>query len=271
VTRENQPDPRNPEPSPGAAPDALARCRVVLVRPQVAGNLGATARVMRNMGLTDLVLVAPEADPTDSRARRLSTHGEAILGNCRRVAELAEALADCVLAVGTSARVGGLVRRQSVGTPEEVLPRAAAMLAAGPVALVFGPEPTGLSNAEVVRCHYLVTIPTDPAYASLNLAQAVAICLYELRKAWRDRQAPGTLADPPAPFADQERMFDHLRLALEEIHFLYGPKADALMHALRHLIGRAGPTRMEVEVLFGLARQIRWFAEHGRRPGERGA
>jgi tRNA/rRNA methyltransferase len=246
----------------------LSRTRVVLVRPQVAGNLGATARIMRNMGLTDLVLVAPEADPTDLRARRLSTHGESILRHCRRAGDLAEALADCVLAVGTSARTGGLVRRQSVGTPEEILPRAAALLAAGPVALVFGPEPTGLTNEEVVRCHYLINIPTDPAYSSLNLAQAVAICLYELRKAWQKLAAPEGPPEPPAPFADQERMFDHLRRALEEIHFLYGPKADSLMHALRHLIGRAGPTRMEVEVLFGLARQVRWFAAHGQRPDE---
>jgi tRNA/rRNA methyltransferase len=238
----------------------------VLVRPQVAGNLGATARVMRNMGLTDLVLVAPAADPTDARARRRSTHGESVLRNCRRVADLGEALADCVLAVGTSARVGGLVRRQSVGTPEEILPLAAELLAAGPVALVFGPEPTGLTNEEVARCHYLVTIPTDPAYSSLNLAQAVAICLYELRKAWLERTGPERNPELPAPFADQERMFDHLRRALEEIHFLYGPKADSLMHALRHLVGRAGPTRMEVAVLFGLARQIRWFAEHGKPP-----
>jgi tRNA/rRNA methyltransferase len=132
------------------------------------------------------------------------------------------------------------------------------------VALVFGPEPTGLTNAEVTRCHYLVHILTHPASASLNLAQAVGICLYELRTAWLNRQNRKRRPDPPAPFADQERMFDHLQEALEQIHFLYGPKADSLMHALRHLIGRAGPTQMEVEVLFGLARQIRWFVEHGK-------
>src|SRR5438067_2085597 len=110
-------------------PAALSRCRVVLVRPRVAGNLGATARVMRNFGLADLVLVAPEADPLDVRARRRSTHGEAVLHRCRCAADLGAALDDCVLVIGTSARVGGLVRRQSVGTPEEVLPRAAEALA----------------------------------------------------------------------------------------------------------------------------------------------
>jgi tRNA/rRNA methyltransferase len=134
------------------------------------------------------------------------------------------------------------------------------LLPTGPTALVFGPEPSGLTNAEVSRCHYLIHVPTDLAYPALNLAQAVAICLYELRFAWLRQTASPTPRDEPASFAQQERMYDHLRMALEEVHFLYGDKADSLMHALRHLVGRAGPTQMEVEMLFGLARQLRWFA-----------
>jgi tRNA/rRNA methyltransferase len=244
----------------------LDRCRVVLVRPQVAANLGATARVMRNMGLTELVLVAPEADPADPKARQLSTHGEEILRRARTVPDLGAAVGDCVLVAGTSARTGGLFRRQSLGTPDEIMPRVAAALADGPAALVFGPEPTGLSNTEVTRCHYLIHIPADPSYPALNLAQAVAVCLYELRRAWLKQAAPPDPTPAAAPFATQEYMFAQLRTALEEIHFLYGPKADALMHALRHLIGRAGPSAMEVDVLLGLARQIRWYVSHGRRP-----
>jgi tRNA/rRNA methyltransferase len=236
----------------------LSRCRVVLVRPTIAANLGATARVMRNMGLTDLVLVAPQADPADARARQLSTHGEAILEQARIVPGLDEALADCVLVAGTSARLGGLIREQAV-PPEQVAPRLLESLAHGPVALVFGPEPTGLSNAEVTLCQHLIHIPTDPTYPALNLAQAVAICLYELRRAWLLRREHQTPSDAPASFADLERMFDHLRSALEEIHFLYGPKADPLMHGLRQLIARARPTTMEVKLLFGLARQVRWY------------
>ena len=243
-------------------------CRVVLVRPQIAANLGAAARAMRNFGLSELVLVAPVADPNDVKARQLSTHGEAVLERCRVVAELGEAVADCVLVAGTSARTGGLFRRQSVGPPDEVMPHLVEAMASGPAALVFGPEPTGLENAEVTRCHYLVHVPADPSYPALNLAQSVAVCLYELRRAWLRRSGPVGPA-PVAPFADQERMFAQLRAALEEVHFLYGEKADALMHALRHLIGRARPTPMEVEVLFGLARQLRWFAGHrGAPPGE---
>jgi tRNA/rRNA methyltransferase len=238
-------------------------CRIVLVRPRIAANIGAAARVMRNMDLSELVLVSPEAKPTDERARRLATHGEDVLERCRIVAEMGEAVADCVLVAATSARVGGLTRRQFVGPPDEIAPRLVEAMTTGPVALVFGPESSGLSNAEVTRCHYLIHVPTDPTYPALNLAQAVAICTYELRRHWLRQTAAPTLLPPveaPAPFADQERAFEQLRLALEDVHFLWNEKADSLMHALRHLIGRAGPTPMEVDVLYGLARQLRWFA-----------
>ncbi len=121
------------------------------------------------------------------------------------------------------------------------------------------PEASGLTNAEITRCHFLIHIPTEPAARALNLAQAVAICLYEPRRVWLQQTSPSAPGSTPAPFAVQEQMFAQLRTALEEIHFLYSDKADALMHALRHLIGRAQPSAMEVDVLIGLARQIRWF------------
>ena len=141
-----------------------------------------------------------------------------------------------------------------------VAPEIARALASGPVALVFGPEPTGLTNEEVTHCHHLIHIPADPTYPALNLAQAVAICLYEVHCARLNAEHLSPSAEPPAPFEMQDRMFEHLRTALEEIHYLYGPNADALMHGLRHLIGRARPTAMEVDLLFGLARQMRWIA-----------
>jgi tRNA/rRNA methyltransferase len=240
-------------------------CRIVLVRPQFAANIGAAARVMRNMGMTDLVLVAPQARPTDAEARRLSTHGEEVLERCRTVADLGEAVADCVWVAATSARVGGLMRRQFVGPPDEIAPRLIESMRNGPVALVFGPEASGLSNVEVSRCHYLIHVPTDPQYPVLNLAQTVAICTYELRRHWLRQTAAPTLLptiETPAPFTDQERAFEHLRQALEDVHFLWNEKADSLMHALRHLLSRAGPTPTEVDMLHGLARQLRWFAQH---------
>jgi len=233
--------------------------RVVLVRPHIAANLGAAARVMRNFGLRDLVLVAPEADPLDAEARKLSTHGEAILHQARIAQTLPEALADCVLAAATSARLGGPYRKH--GAPEDVAARLVEAAAAGPVALVFGPEASGLANDEITLCHHLIHIPTADDYPALNLAQAVAICLYELRRA-AGRQGPVKEPASIAPAASQERMFQHLRTALEEVHFLYGSNADTLMHGLRHLIGRARPTPQEVDLLFGLARQIRWHVAH---------
>lgn len=236
----------------------LTNCRVVLVRPQVAGNIGATARAMRNFGVRDLAIVGPSADPLDRESRRRSTHGESILHAAKVVPEFGEAVADCGLVVGTTARTGGLYRDQSVGPPDVVLGRVVDAVGRGPAALVFGPEPTGLTNEEVSRCHFLVTIPADDEYPALNLSHAVAICLYELR---RQSLTADAAVEPPAPFADQERMFDHLREGLEAIHFLFGEKSDTLMHAVRYLIGRAGPTAMEVKVLHGLARQLEWIAE----------
>lgn len=239
----------------------LNNCRIVLVRPKFAGNLGATARIMRNMGLTDLVLVDPEADPCDRQARQLSTHGEAVLDRAKIVQDLGDAIGDCLMAVGTSARTGGRFRRQFVGAPDQLMPQLLQSAASGPVALVFGPESSGLTNEEVTRCHYLIHIPTDPTYPVLNLSQAVAICLYELRRAWLLRSDDSFVPVPAAPLSEQEGMFRRLQKSLEGIHFLYGENAAALMHALRHLIGRARPTPMEVGILNGLARQLRWFAE----------
>jgi tRNA/rRNA methyltransferase len=242
----------------------LGNARVVLVRPHYAGNLGAVARVMRNFGFRQLTLVAPFADPRAEEARRLATHGEPVLASATVVPTFDEAVADCGLVVATSANVEGVYRTHNYGRPDEILPEVVAALDDGPCALVFGPEPSGLSNAEVARCHGLMRILTDPACPSLNLSHAVAICLYELRRLWLN--ARGAAVRPTqkiAPYADQERMFARLRAALEAVHFVWGTKADSLMHAVRHLIARAKPSPNEVRILFGLARQLRWVAEHG--------
>ncbi|HMP01205.1 MAG TPA: RNA methyltransferase [Gemmatales bacterium] len=247
------------------------RCQVVLVRPAVAGNIGATARVMANFGLERLVLVAPEARPVDAQARSLATHGEGVLEAARCVDRLEEAIAECGLVIATSAAVGGLFRAQTVTTPRELMPMVVRDLDQTQVALVFGPERTGLRTDEVSRCHHLIHIPAAPEYPVLNLAQAVAICLYELHMADLERQSDGAPAaalpfvpssQPAAPFALQERVYDRWREALEAIHFLWDEKADAQMHALRHVLGRARPSEMEARVLLGVARQIMWYVEH---------
>ncbi|MBA4063375.1 MAG: hypothetical protein C0501_06615 [Isosphaera sp.] len=242
----------------------LTRCRVVLVRPHFAGNLGSVARAMRNFGLADLVLVAPYTSPDNPEARRLATHGEPILDAARVVPDLGAALADCVLTLATSALTAGVVRRGMTGTPAGLMPRLVAAADGGPVALVFGPEPHGLTNDEIGRCHGLVHIPVDPDYPALNLAQAAVVCLYELRKAWsarvNDERREPAAGPAVAPHADQERMFDHLRDGLRAVGFLFGGRQDTLMHAVRQLVGRAGPTPAEVRMLHGLARQLLWVA-----------
>lgn len=239
---------------------SLQRCRVVLVRPEIAANIGSTARAMRNFGLSELVLVAPVADPADREARRLSTHGEAILDSAQVVPTLDDALSPCLFAAATSARTGGLYRTAAENWPEHVMPRLLAALADGPTALVFGPEPSGLTNEEIARCDALIHIPADEEYPAINLAQSVVICLYELRRQFLRANAAPADRDRPATDAERERMFLHLRSALEAVHFLFGDKADALMHAVRRLIGRANPTEQDVKLLHGLARQLEWVA-----------
>src|SRR4051812_2158621 len=122
----------------------LSNCRIVLVRPVVAGNIGAVARLMRNFGLDDIVLVAPVADPDSYEARQRSTHGESILRSARRVATLADGVSDCLVVAGTSARSAGLVRQGLAGSPDEIAPKLIRQMDQGKVAMVFGPEPDGL-------------------------------------------------------------------------------------------------------------------------------
>ena len=167
--------------------------------------------------------------------------------------------------IGTSARTAGVFRSTSVGLPWEIMPRVLETLPSGPVAFVFGPEPAGLVNEDLTRCHHVIHIPTDESYPALNLAQSVAITLYELKRELLARSPKP--ARPLATFAAQERMFESLQGALTDLHFLWDENADALMHALRHILGRAQLTPTEVDVLFGLARQIRHFAAQ-RRDGD---
>lgn len=245
----------------------MQNCRVVLVRPQTAGNVGSIARVMGNLGTSDLVLVSPRADVSDPQARAFATHAVGILDTVSIVETLPEALAECVIVAATSAHVGGIFRKQAVGTPEEILPRFVEVMGSHKVALVFGPEDHGLSDEEIAACHYLIQIPTHEDLPVLNLAQAVTICLYELRCQFLKSDAT-PVPTGVAPVEAQERAFEQLRDALEQIGFLFGEKADALMYGLRHLIVRAQPTMMELKLLMGLARQIRWHVEQTK--GERG-
>jgi tRNA/rRNA methyltransferase len=245
----------------------MNRCRVVLVGTQIAANVGSVARVMSNFGCSDLVLVAPKCDPREEYARTTATHhAESLLETCRVVERLNEAIADCALVAGTSARTGGLFRRQTVGQPDEIATRLVESMSAGLVALVFGPERTGLENDDVLLCHHLIHVPTDESNPALNLAQAVAVCVYEVRNAWLRQSEPAAPREV-APWATQAHAFGLLRDALVQVRYLReDERGEALMHALRYLIGRAAPSPMEINLLIGLARQLNWVMRYAELP-----
>src|SRR5579864_3140398 len=161
--------------------DVLGNFAFVLVRPLQAGNVGSAARALKNMGLGDLRLVAPRAGASGRAAAAMAVHAGDVLRNAQRYDSLGAALTDCTLAVGTTCRPG--LYRSGVVALREAAVQLAAEAAANRVAIIFGPEDTGLVNRELKLCQRLVTIPTAPGYPSLNLAQAVMLVAYELMMA----------------------------------------------------------------------------------------
>ncbi|MCZ2344034.1 MAG: RNA methyltransferase [Bacteroidales bacterium] len=243
----------------------LKQCRVVLVRTHYAGNLGSAARVMRNFGLRQLVLVDPIADKWSMDAVMMAMGGRDLLEAATIVPTLAEAVSDCTFVMATSGETGGLTRKGFWGTPEEQVPELLTSLDHGPVALVFGPEPSGLTMPEIALCHGSIFVPTDTECPSLNLAQAVAVCLYELRRQWLKRSpVPVEGLEPPAPFIETEPLYENLREALTDVRFLWDFRSGGIFHVIRHVLSRARMTSKEVKLLHGLARQLKFIArEYG--------
>ena len=241
---------------------SLDRVRIVLVRPKSFGNVGAAARAMKNLGLKDLRLVAPRRGREAAAVVR-SVHAADVLAAAQRHASLADAIADCAWVVGTTCRPGSYRRRML--TPREAAPEILSVCGANRAALVFGPEDHGLSNEDLKLCHELVTIPTHSSYASMNLAQAVGICCYELFLARHSGRAPS----PTLATSDRlERLYDQLGRALLRIGFLHGANPEHIMFTLRRIFGRAHLDAREVAIWTGIARQIEWFAEGGREVAE---
>ncbi|HEY7944968.1 MAG: RNA methyltransferase [Burkholderiales bacterium] len=233
--------------------DALARIRIVLCAPSHPGNIGAAARAMRTMGLSRLTLVAPQRFP-DPEADALASGANSILRAARIVSTLDAALAGAALAIGFSARP-----REFAGGALPV--RAAAHEALryaerGDVALVFGGEMSGLSNAELARCQLVATIPSVPEFASLNLAAAVQVAAYELCVAaagggvWR---AP---AFEPASQDEIARLFEHGERTLIALDFLRPAHPKRLLPRLRRLFSRARLEKEEVNILRGILARI---------------
>ncbi|MGB0468067.1 MAG: RNA methyltransferase [Pontibacterium sp.] len=233
----------------------LQNVRIVLVNTTHPGNIGGVARAMKNMGLHDLCLVEPKAFPDQAADARASGALD-ILANAKVVATIEEAISDCQLVVGTSARERHIP--WPIVNPREM---AAIVAPSGQkVAVVFGREDRGLTNDELQLCHHHVHIPSVESFSSLNIAAAVQVIAYELRMAQlypegleKNRPNWGTDWDVElADHAELERMFAHLEETLVDIEFLNPDNPRQLMPRLRRLITRAVPDKIEVNVLRGI-------------------
>jgi tRNA (cytidine32/uridine32-2'-O)-methyltransferase len=226
------------------------RVRIVMVNTSHAGNIGGAARAMKNMGLSELVLVAPRQFPSEEATARASGADD-LLASARVVEDLAAALADCAVVIGTSARLRSVAWPQL--DPREAGALCAAESANGPVALVFGRESSGLSNEELDLCTHLVHIPTDPAFSSLNVAMAVQLLAYEVRLALLGgSNGPQAEVREVASNAEMEGLFGHLAQALDDIGFIDERRSEKLLRRLRRLFHRAAPDSEEVNILRGI-------------------
>ncbi len=231
----------------------LDRIRIVLSHPSHPGNVGATARAMKTMGLSQLWLVNPPEGGAEVASARASSATD-VLENARYRASLEAALVDTVSAVAVTARRRGLA-------PPPLWARAAApqIVAAamqGDVAIVFGNETAGLSNEEVALCHLPVMIPANPAYSSLNLAAAVQVMAYELRLAALDPGLPPSPGNPLASFDEIRLFYEHLETAVTQSGFLDPAHPKRLMPRLRRLFERIRLERDEVSLLRGMLKSF---------------
>lgn len=237
----------------------LSRVRCVLVETAHPGNLGAAARALKTMGLSDLVLVAPRCE-RDGEAQARASGADDVLARARIEPTLEAALADCVLAVAATARPREHSPdvRDARGAAAEMVARATA----GPVALVFGNETFGLTNEQVRRCDRLAHIPANPEYSSLNLGAAVQVFAYELRMAVdAGIPAPAGDTDQPATRAEIEGLLAHAEKTLAAVGFHDPANPKRLIPRLARLAARARLEREEVNILRGV---LNWML----RPGE---
>ncbi len=246
--------------------------RIVLVETSHPGNIGAVARAMKTMGLRDLALVAPKHFP-DAEATARASGADDLLAGASVTADLPSAIADCSYVVGASARTRGgrwpvLSARRSA---EEIVGR----LPDESVAVVMGPEQSGLTNEDLARCHALVHIPTAPDYGSLNLAMAVQVLCYELRLAVLDRDdesfaaaQPEQREAPPATAAEIEGFHAQLEELLASTGFLHPDHPRELKRKLRRLFMRAELDRNEINILRGALASLDPAQASGRQTGD---
>ena len=231
---------------------SLSNIRIVLIQTSHPGNIGSAARAMKTMGLSDLCLVQPKRFP-DPEANTMSSNADDILENATVTETLQEAIADCHVVIGTSARFERNIRWDTFD-PRRCGEFVGESLAeTKKVAIVFGRERTGLTNEELSMCQHLVHIPTNPDYSSLNVASAVQILSYECRMGAKDIKVDNhDLNEETVSAEAMEGYYQHLEKALIEVEFLDPENPKYLMPRLRRLYGRLQITKSELSLLRGM-------------------
>ena len=224
-----------------------ALVRVVLIDPSHPGNIGSVARAMKNMALSELVMVRPRAFP-HAESVALAAGADDVLEHARVVTTVAEAIADCGFIAGATARPRSYYWEFT--TPRDIAARIAALPSENRAALLFGSERYGLATEDLDHCNVLVRIPANPDYCSLNLAMSVQLLSYELFLAREQPQTRIQLELPLAPSADVEHFYAHLHQVMNEIDF--EDKTGHLMERLRRLFNRAQLDRNELNILRGI-------------------
>jgi tRNA (cytidine32/uridine32-2'-O)-methyltransferase len=227
----------------------LANVRIVLVGTTHPGNIGAVARAMKNMGMDRLYLVEPKIFPSAEATSRASGADD-VLARAVVCSSLSEAVADCGVVIGASAR------SRTIDWPE-ITPRACAELLSTEAqkqqaAIVFGRENSGLKNHELDRCRYLLKIPCNSAYSSLNIAAAVQVVCYELFLHHAEVPRPQQRDKPLATAEQLESFYGHLQQTLVDIGFMHPDKSRSIMRRLRRIYNRAALDTKELDILRGI-------------------
>jgi tRNA (cytidine32/uridine32-2'-O)-methyltransferase len=235
----------------------LGNIRIVLVNTSHTGNIGSAARAMKTMGLSQLILVDP-IFPPDGKSSALAAGAGDVLANAKTVSSVAEAVADCGLVVGTSARSRTL--SWPMLEPRECAEKLISEVPNFPVALVFGRENNGLTNEELQQCHFHVCIPANPEYSSLNLAAAVQTLCYEVRMAFlqlsRAKHPVNTTVNDYPLSEDLEGFYSHLEQTLLKTNFIIAQHPGMVMSKLRRLFNRARPESQELNILRGILASV---------------
>lgn len=233
--------------------------RVVLVNTKHAGNIGSAARAMKTMGLSCLHLVEPVAQFPSEEATTLASGATDILANTKVAKTLNEAVEDCVFVVGVSARVRGI--SLPIYSPADSVTQILNESHLNTVALVFGREDRGLTNEELRLCHHQVFIPAVDDFKSLNLASAVQVLAYELRKTSLDKAKESLIPPDVKGYAladtmQMEHFYNHLHRILEKVDFFLHSNPEKMMSKIRKIYGRVRPDQAEMNILRGILTEI---------------